>query len=112
MMRSSRLSLGSMEVSCGDKDGSKRISKTKQNPNFDLSSLGDRTATVFSATFPSPISTIDYVDFSSSFHFLLLVVKVLFERIEEETEKQECFCFVTSENHKATLWSYINFKVL
>lgn len=74
-----RLSLGSMEVSRWAKDGSKRISKTKQDPNFDLPSLRDRTATVFSTTFSSSISTVDHADFTSSFHFLLFEVKVLWK---------------------------------
>lgn len=96
-MRNMRLNLGSVEVSRGAKDGSKRISKTKQDPNFDLSSLWDRTAIVFSATSPSSISTVDRVDFSSSFHFCSSrsqsKVKSLMVSREEEVsklKKQEC----------------------
>lgn len=112
-MRSRRLNLGSMDVSCGAKDWSKRISKTKQDPNFDLPSLRNRTAILFSTTSPSSIST---VDFSSPFHFLLLGVnqkgqKSCGERVENwKTRKFDLFKL--NYNHKGTRRSYIIFKML
>ena len=87
-MRSS--SLGSKEVFRGAKDRSKSISKAKQDPNFDLPSLWNRTATLFSGISPSSISAVDHADFSSSFHFLLIEVnqrsKVFWKVCEEKSE--------------------------
>lgn len=110
-MKSSRLGLGSMEVSRGAKDGSKGISKAKQDPNFDLPSLRDRTANVFSTTFSCSISTIDHVNFSSSFHFLRLGVKV-FWNVEKKKKWVHWKCYKLQPQEDSLVLSYIYFKVL
>lgn len=113
-MRSSQQNLGSMKNSPGAKNGSKRTGNTKQDPNFDLPSLRDRTATVFSASFPSSISTFNHVDFSSCVHFLLLGVKVFVESEKKKlvNRKTRMFDLLQVTTTRRLICHYINFKML